>query len=308
MSLSQSEQMDELCKREKAKDQDSQLSKLCACRESLAMNRELLNDYLEQYAYYNEAKADYEKYLVEETQHKNRRDEFETAMTSNRFGSDCDMGMFDGDDCPDVSTAANKAGDWERDPNIKMFDNAYNGLILCKQDLYYMDICKLNDAAKKSWMDKWDAQYPPPFKVSEPIPPAEVKLSKIVCCDQNFENIQGDQVIFDDVSQKCSVKILNDIDRTLKGEKFPVPSQVPVIKPTKTPTKPAIPSQSPVKSESWWDANQKWLIPVIVIVVLALAGVGWYAFGRVGKDGDDGGDGDDGDDGEDGGEIEMSDM
>lgn len=297
--MSSNSQIDELCRTTMENDPESQLGSLCFCRKALSQNNELLNDYIAQSNYYTEAKADYEQYLLELSAHKKERDLFEYQVKTRRGSGDCTSNLVPNEGaCRNhQGTLLNPSGDWVIDSSDDM--GLYKNSTGCSQGRcqsncalgWQRPICKLNERAQKKWMDTWDAQFPPPYKASEPIRPSDLVLSDVLCCDQNFSDIKGDQVQFNNVIQDCQFKINKDIGRTLKGEKFKVPSQPPVVMPstssTSSPTS-SISSTSPTSpSSSWWDSNKSWLIPVIVGAVIVLGLVGYYAFGSMKEQGSD---------------------
>lgn len=301
INMSSNSQIDELCKTTTEKDPDSQLGRLCACRQALLQNNELLNDYIEQSNYYTDAKAYYDQYLLDLSAHKRKRDEFEYKVKSLRAYGSCYWTHKTNDSdnqCRTeiVGSLLNGKGAWTIDSaddmgfHKGMVDRCSQGW--CKSDDcsagYRKPHCKLSGEKQKEWMDKWDAQFPPPGKASEPIRPGDLVLSDVLCCDQNFSDIKGDQVQFNNLIQDCQFKINKDIGRALLGEKFNVPSQPPIVK-SSTSSIPPSSSMSSTSSTTWWESNKSWLIPVIVAGVIALCLFGYYAFGSMKQD-DDGDD------------------
>lgn len=279
-------ELDEACKKAQAEDPTSQMSSLCSCRDALRINQQLLKDYIEQSDYYTDAKADYDKYLLEVSDRKNRRDLFESKVLGYRNRLACSgSGVFDtAKTCSDSSVALplSPKDYWESDTTkVSRSDwrgGGYTGFENCGDGIFNIRaVCKYNDTGKKAWMDRWDYHFPPPYEASEPIPPAELKLNNIMCCDQSFSNISGNQVQFDNVIQDCQLKINQELGKIFKGTLDKVPSAI-----VKSKTSPPTPSASPFPSTSttsttspshtsWFNQPYIWVIlGGIVIAVLMI--------------------------------------
>lgn len=252
--------VDTMCTDALNTDPSSHMSSLCSCRQALRSNTGILQDYVKQSDDYDTVKAVYDEYLRNKTIWTNNKSLKEAELRATRTKLGCDT-VFDYDKC---------GGEWE-----KVSADACGFMNLGLQST-----CKYTDRTINNKMNLWVAQNTPPPQKPEPIRPGQLALSNVMCCDQDFSNIQGDQVKFNNVIQTCQFnvnqKLSQVIKETLNRTLPPVPLQYISPPPelmTKSPTPPVA-----AQNVSYFQENKSWLIPLIIVIGFALIGSGYYAF------------------------------
>lgn len=257
--------VDTMCADAIAKDSSSQLSSLCSCRQALKSNTGILKDYVKQSDDYDSVKEVYDDYLRKKSIWNQRKILEEAKLRATRTKLSCGT-MFDYDKC---------GGEWE-----KVSADSCGFL-----DLGYQSTCKYTDQAITNKMNLWVAQNLPPPQKPEPIRPGQLALANVMCCDQDFSNIQGDQVKFNNLIQTCQFNVSQKLSQAIKDSMTPGPTlpQLPlnyISPPPELMTKS--PTPQPVKQDddekSYFAENKSWLIPVIVLIAIAVFVSGYYAF------------------------------
>lgn len=252
--------VDTLCLKEQEENPESQLASLCSCRQALKGNTTILKNYINQSSNYEQMVNNYNEYLKRMTKWTNYYNGYEDSLRSFREDTNC--GKVGWDD-----SSRQKCHQKGMDTDIAK-QSRYNcdGLV---------DVCKYTQAYITQKLNQYKGLNPKPPRVAEPILPGQIGLANVVCCDQNFQNIQAGSVEFNNIVQKCQFninqRIADEVQKMSRNDSSPVSS--PVFTPSSTPFSTPSPDVN-----DFWSKNQGWLIPVIILVVILLCVVGYYAF------------------------------